>query len=144
MDFSNNASHLQPRAVSYAFINSSYANATEGDPVFHSKDRSRTAFSSSRNPMIDTVIRPGPYKELLPCKDMCYNLTRSCPAALQFACPLEGHGLELDYGNPNLHPEGEITCNRPWTLINGAAGLRVTGLVAFSVALTAAFVTTAL
>ena len=97
--------------------------------------------------MIDTVIQPGPYKELLPCKDMCYNLTQSCPAALQFACPLEGHGLEWSYGSPNLsnlRPDGDITCNRPWRLVNGAAGLRVTGLVAFSVALTAAFVTTAL
>ena len=102
------------------------------------------AFNSSRNPMIDTVIKPGPYKEMLPCKDMCYNLTRSCPAALQFACPLEGHGLDLSYGDPNPHPEGEITCNSPWRVMNGAAGLRVTGLVAFSVALTAAFVTTAL
>ena len=95
--------------------------------------------------MIDIIIRPGPYKELLPCKDMCYNLTRSCPAALQFACPLEGHGLNLSYGNPN-YSDGEITCNSPlaWTGINGATGLRVTGLGAFSVALTAAFVTIAL
>ena len=91
--------------------------------------------------MIDTVIRPGPYKELLPCKDMCYNLTRSCPAALQFACPLEGHGLELSYGNPT---KGKVTCNSPWKVLSGAASLRVTGFVAFSVALTAAFVTTAL
>ena len=142
MDFSNNASYLQPRAVNSPFIDSSYENATKGDPVFDSKNRSRLAFSSSRNPMIDTDIQPGPYKELLPCKDMCYNLTRSCPAALQFACPLEGHGLYLSYGNPNPH-SGEIWCNSPWG-INGAAGLRVAGLVAFSVALTAAFVSTAL
>ena len=95
--------------------------------------------------MIDTDVQPGPYKELLPCKDMCYNLTRSCPAALQFACPLEGHGLDLSYGNPN-HPDGNVSCNSPlaWKGINGATGLRVTGLVAFSVALTAAFVTIAL
>ena len=139
MDFSNTASYLLPRAVN----DSSYANATGGDLVFNSNNRNRLAFSSSRNPMIDTVIQPSPYKELLPCKDMCYNLTRSCPAALQFACPLEGHGLNLSYGNPNPHPGGEIYCNSPWG-ISGAAGLRVTGLVAFSVALTAAFVITAL
>ena len=94
--------------------------------------------------MIDDVIRPGPYKELLPCKDICYNLTRSCPAALQFACPLEGYGLNLSYGNPTPHPGGTITCNPPWPGMNGAAGLRVTGLVAFLGALTVAFVTTAL
>ena len=71
--------------------------------------------------MIDTVIKPGPYKELLPCKDICYNLIRSCPAALQFACPLEGHGLNYSYGSP--HP-GSVTCNSPWTGISEAAALR--------------------
>ena len=93
--------------------------------------------------MIDAVIRPGPYKELLPCKDICYNLTRSCPAALQFACPLEGYGLEFSYGTSS-HAGGEVTCNNPWTVINGAASLRVTGVVALSVALTATFMATIL
>lgn len=98
----------------------------------------RTAFSSSRNPMIDTKIRPGPYKELLPCKDICYNLVRSCPAALQFACPLEGHGLNYSYGNPNPHPGSEITCNSPWTGISAAAALSVKAVVAFYAALAVA------
>ena len=87
--------------------------------------------------MIDADIRPGPYKELLPCEDICYNLTRSCPAALQFACPLEGHGLNYSYGSPHRG-----ACNRPWTLINKAAGPRVTGIVAFYAALAAAFMVT--
>ncbi len=100
---------------------------------------------SSRNPMIDAVIKPGPYKELLPCKDICYDLVRSCPAALQFACPLEGHGLNYSYGNPpSPHPGAEARCNSPWTGISGATGLRVRGLVAFYAALVAAFMATTL
>ncbi|KAG9818558.1 hypothetical protein KCU77_g17340, partial [Aureobasidium melanogenum] len=40
------------------------------------------ATNSSRNPtiIVDTIA-PGPYKEVLPCQDLCYSLVRSCPAA---------------------------------------------------------------
>lgn len=136
-DISNPAPYLQPRAVNYSFINSSYAVDTDGDPAFSLKNRSKIYFNSSRNPMIDALIQPGPYKELLPCKDICYNLIRSCPAALQFACPLEGHGLNYSYGSPQ--PGEGFRCNGPWPGISGAAGLRVTGVVALYVALAAAF-----
>ena len=112
------ASYLQPRAE---------------DVLFSLDNRKKLAFNSSRNPMIDTFIKPGPYKELLPCEDMCYNLTRSCPAALGFACPLEGHGLNYSYGKPPR-------CNSPWTSISGAGGIGVTRYVAFYVALAAASV----
>lgn len=143
-DISNPAPYMQPRAVNHSFINSSYAIAgINGDLAFSPHNRSRISFNSSRNPMIDAVIRPGPYKELLPCKDICYNLIRSCPAALQFACPLEGHGLNYSYGSP--HPGGEVRwCNSPWTGISGAAGLRVTKVVTFCAALAAAFLATTL
>ena len=140
-DFSDPAPWLLPRATNYSFINSSYAVVTDGDPVFNTTNRSKTYFSSSRNPMIDAVIKPGPYKELLPCKDICYNLTRSCPAALQFACPLAGHGLEYSYGSPS---PGNISCNSPWTGASGAASLRATGAVTFFVALAAALMVTKL
>lgn len=97
--------------------------------------------------MIDADIQPGPYKELLPCKDICYNLIRSCPAALQFACPLEGHGLNYSYGSPHLnysYGSPHLGCNSPWTGISGAAGVRMPRFVALYVALAAAFMTTAL
>ena len=136
-DISNPSPYLQPRAVNYPFINPSYAVGNDGDLAFSSTNRSRIYFNSSRNPMIDAVIQPGPYKELLPCKDICYDLIRSCPAALQFACPLDGHGLNYSYGSP--HPGRELRCNSPRTGISGATGLRVTGVVALHVALTAAF-----
>lgn len=140
-DLSNRAPYLQPRAVNYKHIPPSSADLTDGDPAFIPDMGTKVAFNSSRNPMIDAVIKPGPYKELLPCEDICYDLIRSCPAALQFACPLEGHGLNYSYGKP----QGDnVMCNRPWTLINEAAGLRVTGVVAFYAALAAAFMVTTL
>lgn len=141
-DISNSASYLQPRAVNHPFINSSYAIETDGNPVFFKENRNKTSFNSSRNPMIDAVIKPGPYKEVLPCEDICYNLVRSCPAALQFACPLEGHGWNYSYGSP--HPGVEVTCNSPWTGISGAAGLKMNGVMAFYVALAVAFMATTL
>ena len=77
----------------------------------------RNVSKHSRNVLIDQRIQPGPYKELLPCQDLCYGLVRSCPATLGFSCPLEGHGLNVTYGklNPNK-PNDEtksLACNFP-------------------------------
>lgn len=65
--------------------------------------------NSSRNPLIDDLIQPGPYKEVLPCDDLCYSLVQSCPAALGFKCPLPGRGLERSYGKRSRN--GSITCS---------------------------------
>lgn len=76
---------------------------------------------SSRNPFIDEKVIPGPYKEILPCEDLCYNVVQSCPASMGFQCPLKGDlGYEFAYGE---RPEGarpgvlekstQITCNYP-------------------------------
>ena len=73
--------------------------------------------------MIDNDIKPGPYKEVLPCKDLCYELVRSCPAALGFACPIEGHGLNFSYGDPAGGIIGHPRCNAPGVGLNGAAAL---------------------
>lgn len=113
-DFSNNASFLQPRAVSNTFSNGTLAppNALYSN--------------SSRNPMIDQQIGPGPYNEILPCVDLCYDLIQSCPASLQFACPIEGHGLEHSYGERET-TGGDVTCNYPgaaYGKVNGAMGRR--------------------
>lgn len=58
---------------------------------------------------------PGPYKEVLPCEDLCYNLTQSCPSALGFTCPRPGMtGFEQSYGLRGAQDEnGEIYCNYP-------------------------------
>jgi len=90
--------------------------------------------------MIDTDIRPGPYKEVLPCQDLCYELVRSCPASLAFACPIEGHGLNYTYGSPEGSGKGITTCNAPGVGLNAAAHRRGLGSLALSVAFGAALV----
>jgi hypothetical protein len=102
--------------------------------------------NASRNPMIDSLIRPGPYKELLPCQHLCWDMVRSCPMSLGFRCPepdaLYG-ALGRSYGGfdpGRIMGEGGIlnisglSCNYlgvDWpTLGNGAAGSRAqTGFV---------------
>lgn len=96
--------------------------------------------------MIDTDIHPGPYKEVLPCSDLCYSLVQSCPASLQFVCPLENHGLNYTYGTQNRNSPDIITCNSPWAGISmgDASALRRTGMlacwVAFGVALVVMYI----
>lgn len=57
---------------------------------------------------------------MLPCEDLCYELVRSCPSSLQFACPLKGFGLNYSYGTNRKN--GEVTCNlpgMPWVDVSG-------------------------
>ena len=87
--------------------------------------------NASRNPNIDTFVQPGPYKEVLPCDDLCNTLVQSCPAAMAFYCPRPGRiGYNSSYGqmpNPNIAEQvGQITCNYPgaaYYQLSGAAGL---------------------
>ena len=123
-DFSNKSVNLQPRAIGQPFINGTYGNKSVDDPAWSNENQLKTYFNSSRNPMIDSVIQPGPYKEVLPCEDICYELVRSCPSFLGFGCPLAGHGLNYSYGKPP-------TCNSPRTGISGAAVLKGLGPLAF-------------
>ena len=88
--------------------------------------RDRFAYSRSRNPMIDQVIKPGPYRELLPCDDLCHDLVRSCPAQLGFACP-NPPAKALSYGTRN---ERNLTCNFPLAVVDLSplkAGARTLG-----------------
>ena len=107
-DFNNGAGYLQARAISQPFPGTGEmldAQTLGGMP-------NTTRYNSSRNPLIDEVIKPGPYKELLPCDFLCYKLVQSCPATMGFGCPLpDGIGFEGNYGQ---HAEnGELTCNFP-------------------------------
>lgn len=107
-DFDNPAEYLQPRAMAQPFPN--------GDVL---SDESRAkyggladtrAFNSSRNPRIDEFIKPGPYKEVLPCDDLCYNIVQSCPSSLGFSCPKWNQtGFATSYGM-RKGSEG-LTCN---------------------------------
>ena len=103
-DFSSNASHLVPRLVSKTF-----ANGSKPLGISYTADNTSVLYmNSSRNSMIDESIMPGPYKEMLPCTDLCYEIVRSCPASLGFACPLKNHGLYQAYGKdgaPCSYPE---------------------------------------
>lgn len=58
--------------------------------------------NSSRNPFIDANITSGPYKEILPCEDLCYHVVQSCPASMGFDCPLPGSiAFNQSYGQIN-------------------------------------------
>lgn len=111
-DFSDPSSYLKPRNVGQPFINGSTISSLS----MFSQAQDQTllgavATNSSRNPIIDTTIEPGPYKEVLPCQDLCYDLVQSCPASLGFACPLAGKGLEESYGQRVNESEGVISCS---------------------------------
>ena len=111
MDFTTEVSYLQPRNMGQSFYNGTSLptwdlwggyNPMPGAPFGSIADQqtyiTAMASNSSRNPLIDSMVKPGPYAELLPCEDLCYNLVRNCPAALGFVCPFPGRGLEVDYG----------------------------------------------
>ncbi|TDZ51633.1 Calcium influx-promoting protein ehs1 [Colletotrichum trifolii] len=69
----------------------------------------------SRNPIIDDIVAPGPYREILPCGYLCYDLVQSCPAALGFNCPTP----EDDIFNSSYAIQGEgLTCNYPGAVHN--------------------------
>lgn len=125
-DFSAEASFLQPRNVGQKFFNGSLLPSTylhtlykpmlkaptlEGTMAFNQTYLSSIATNSSRNRQIDAVIAPGPYKEVLPCEDLCYSLVQSCPAALGFGCPFPGRGLEAGYGTRHGNGNGTLTCS---------------------------------
>ncbi|KAL9000049.1 MAG: hypothetical protein Q9169_001294 [Polycauliona sp. 2 TL-2023] len=123
---SNDERHLLPRNINQAFINGSeHPTETLGN-LFSPENKTSTYLGVSRNARIDREIQPGPYKEMLPCKDLCYHLTQNCPAALRFSCPLESRGLNLSYGH-HRREDTEWHCNWPGgpNLYNGAELLSV-------------------
>ncbi|AEO56407.1 stretch-activated Ca-permeable channel [Thermothelomyces thermophilus ATCC 42464] len=117
-DFSNTAPYLQPRAVTQPFPNGERLDAETLASMPNT-----TAFTASRNPRIDEVIKPGPHKELLPCDHLCYKLVQSCPASLEFGCPLpRGIGFAGNYAKHD--PSVGLTCNFPGSAHFPSAGER--------------------
>ncbi|KAH8821679.1 BcMID1, Ca2+ channel protein [Xylogone sp. PMI_703] len=121
-DFSSTLPWLQERNMGQPFPNGTMLPQPLLDLAKESK-----FLNSSRNPNVDSAVQPGPYKEVLPCNDMCYNIVQSCPASMGFACPLPRQmGFNLSYGlRPDGTPEqeGQITCNYPgaaWYLGSGS------------------------
>ncbi|GKT49308.1 calcium influx-promoting protein ehs1 [Colletotrichum spaethianum] len=73
----------------------------------------------SRNPLIDEMIEPGPYREILPCAYLCYDLVQSCPASLGFNCPTPDDAVfNSSYA---LQVDGALTCNYPGAVHNPSA-----------------------
>lgn len=115
MDYSSTAPYLQERNVVNPFPNS-----TSLDPAYISQSQNILYLNSSRNPAIDWMVQPGPYKEVLPCDDLCYGIVQSCPAAMGFGCPRPGQqGFNHSYG---VRQPGSITCNYPGAVYNLNAG----------------------
>lgn len=103
--------YLQPRNVAQRPIEGSGIA-----PPTNETQLNWLATNTSRNShLIVNTIQPGPYREVLPCEDLCYDLIRSCPAKLGFACPLKGKGLEESYGikGVSLATGGGYTCSEP-------------------------------
>jgi calcium channel MID1 len=86
--------------------------------------RHRLGYNSTRNPGIDAVLVQAPYKEMMPCEDLCFDIVRSCPAQLAFACP-NSPAKELTYGQRDPDDK-ELRCNFPGAVVKlnvqGAAG----------------------
>ncbi|KAG0640560.1 stretch-activated Ca2+-permeable channel component-domain-containing protein [Tuber brumale] len=138
MDFSSKLPYLAKRAVGEMFYNaSSRKNQTHPfnitDIPLPLDGANTTHTKSSRNTKIDQIIRPGPYKEVKPCMDLCWTLVQSCPSSLGFQCPGSGSwGMMQSYGARDL--KGDVTCSflgavyflssaeKRWNWISGGAG----------------------
>ena len=117
-EFSSSASYLQPRNVAQDFINGTNASSITGDPSFSKANQNVMAMNSSRSPWIDTTIRPGPYKEVLPCGSLCFGLVQKCPAAMGFACPDAGKAeYNHSYGPAAMDGDSPM-CNLPGSIGN--------------------------
>lgn len=140
-DFSATDSWLQPRAINETLPDGSRP-APELLAPYQGSQQNQLSFQRSRNPIIDETIKPGPYKEVLPCEELCYELVQSCPAALGFACPRPWMtGFNTSYGvriDP-LNDQGNITCNYPGSFhfYDAAPGLAVPWLLASALFLSA-------
>lgn len=128
-DFTNNATYLQPREINGTFPDGS---SLPPDLVSgYSRFADQLSYKTSRNPLIDSVIKPGPYKEVLPCEELCYDLVQSCPASMGFTCPRPWNlGFNTSYGTRQGSNDGNVTCNYPGSLhfYSGSAGLAVSWL----------------
>ncbi|KAF2118972.1 stretch-activated Ca2+-permeable channel component-domain-containing protein [Lophiotrema nucula] len=137
---------LIPRNINAQFSDGSIPFPSNMSLEFNQTMRQRFAYNQSRNPMIDQEIQPGPYKELLPCETLCFDIVRSCPAQLGFSCP-NNHAMKLTYGKMPDDPNSrDLTCNKPGAVLNlstlrGAAGRSgVSGSLMFVVATLIGFI----
>ncbi|KAI5304617.1 stretch-activated cation channel mid1 [Ascosphaera pollenicola] len=100
-DYSDTRPYLLPRNIKQKFPNGTALSSNTSDGL------ERWAYYS-RNRMITRDIQPGPYKELPPCRDLCWEMTRTCPMALGIKCP-EGADMNRSYGMRS--DNGDVTCS---------------------------------
>ncbi|KAL6881542.1 calcium permeable channel [Trichoderma novae-zelandiae] len=107
-DFSTQSNYTIPRNAAQAFPNGTFL------PEALRKELMETpAFNTSRTSFINEVIAPGPYKEILPCADLCYGVVQGCPAAIGFGCPRPGKlGFNVSYALRDRNG-GVVSCNYP-------------------------------
>ncbi len=129
-DFNTDGAWLQPRNLQQPFPSGDVLDAAT-----LARFPNTSATMTSRNPMIDSVVKPGPYKEVLPCEDLCYNLTQSCPSALGFNCPRPGMvGFDTSYGRRGKQDEnGEVYCNYPGAAHVFSGAGRIGGMMSWVV-----------
>lgn len=119
MDWSSPLPYLADRAATELFYNGtsaalqSHAYTPALTPVQVTEHSATVGNMTekvlSRNKDIDTVVRPGPYKEIKPCLDLCWTLVQSCPSSFGFACPKLGSwAAQLSYGE---REGGDVTCS---------------------------------
>jgi calcium channel MID1 len=95
-DFSSSSPNLMPRNIAQQQLN----NTTVDLAAFGIQSNATKLpwFSRSRSLIIDQQIKPGPYRELLPCIDLCYEMVKSCPAVMGFGCPRQVALMNKSYG----------------------------------------------
>ncbi|SPO00699.1 related to Ca2+ channel [Cephalotrichum gorgonifer] len=130
-DFSSNNPYALIRNAEQAFPNGTSLD----ESVINGIGRDKPALLHSRNAWIDEEIAPGPYKEILPCDDVCYHLVQSCPAAMGFGCPLPNGDDEMFWGSYAQRKDGEQSCSMPpsSSFVGGAATLTAGGGAVFAV-----------
>lgn len=132
-DFSSpNQTYLQMRNINAAFPNGSLV-----DESIRTKHGNQKAFNSSRNLEIDDKVKPGPYKEVLPCDNLCYELVRSCPASIGFSCPLPKSDYSYGTSYAALDRRKELSCNYPGSGYYPSAAREMTVSWAMALALLA-------
>ncbi|WYZ38952.1 hypothetical protein EsH8_III_000866 [Colletotrichum jinshuiense] len=123
-DFTSNYMFSLVRNVNQTFPNGTLL------PIDELAKYNARVFQHSRNPLIDEMIEPGPYREILPCAYLCYDLVQSCPASLGFNCPtpnddifnssyaLQGDGLTCNYPGAVHNPSGSSLLSVSWGLLS--------------------------
>lgn len=112
-DFSSSFGYLAPRALDQKFFNATSQTEIsnpKAEELLNAYTEEEKAVQKSRNPRIDEFIKPGPYKEIKPCIDLCYTLVQSCPSNFGFSCPQMGSWGQMgSYGERS--DDGDVTCS---------------------------------